>query len=48
METMTIKPRQTRTKMSKEELAQYMNETRKSCHVFKNKKKYDRRRFKNF
>lgn len=41
-----IQPKQTRTKMTSEELEKYMNEVRKSSHVFRNKKKYDRKRIK--
>lgn len=43
---MKIKPKQTRTKMTKEELEKYMDEVRKSSHIFKSKKDYNRQKFK--
>jgi len=41
---MKMKPKLTRTGMSQRELTTYHNWTKKSGHVFKNRKKYDRKR----
>ena len=43
---MKIKAKQTRTKMSPQELETYMNEVRKSAHTFENKKRYNRKKLK--
>ncbi len=43
-ETLIIQPKKTRRKMSEEELARHLDITRKSAHVHKSKKKYNRKR----
>lgn len=44
MEKIVLQPKQTRTKMNAEELARYYDEVRKSHHIFKDKKKFDKKK----
>ncbi len=39
-----IEPKKTKRKMTKEEVQEHHDKVKKSHHVFKNKKKYDRKR----
>lgn len=43
METIKIQPKATRLAMSEEELQRYYDEVRKSHHIFKDRKKYDKK-----